>query len=353
MERPNNNLGSGPSAPHPTPLPGVPGRGSCVSAATKQKPRWLTAAKWLFHLVILALVAWGIWRSIQQGLGDLQTQNFAWSQINPGWLVLAGLAHVAATLPSWLFWHRTLWAMGQRPTRFEALRAFSIGHLGKYVPGKALVVVLRAGLVRGPRVDTTVAATAVFVETLTTMAVGACVAAATMAVLVHDQPKLLLTAVALMICVGGPTLPPLYRRLVPLLGVRKINPNIDQALAGLDYRLMAYGWLRIAPGWFLFGLSLWATLRAIPTMTIVAVTIQDWPFITVCYAMAILAGFVVMVPGGLGVREYVVMQVLAGPYGVGAAVVSAVLVRLVSLLAEVTCSAVLYWIKPQAADIHG
>ncbi|MCY2992668.1 MAG: hypothetical protein NTY19_33030, partial [Planctomycetota bacterium] len=93
IERPNNNLGSGPSAPHPTPLPGVPGRGSCVSAATKQKPRWLTAAKWLFHLVILALVAWGIWRSIQQGLGDLQTQNFAWSQINPGWLVLAGLAH--------------------------------------------------------------------------------------------------------------------------------------------------------------------------------------------------------------------------------------------------------------------
>ena len=299
-------------------------------------------------MLILGLVAVGIWRSVQKGLADLQAQDFSWSQIHAGWLVLAGLAYAAGTLPSWLFWHKTLWAMGQRPTRFEALRAFSIGHLGKYVPGKALVVVLRAGLVRGPRVDTTVAATAVFVETLTTMAVGAFVAAATMAVLYHDQPKLLLMALALMICVGGPTLPPLYRRLVPLLGVRKINPNIDQALAGLDYRLMAYGWLRIAPGWFLFGLSLWAALRAIPETTIVAITIEEWPRITAYYAMAILAGFIVMVPGGLGVREYVVMQVLAPRYGIGAAVVSAVLVRLVSLLAEVTCSAVLYLIKPPA-----
>ena len=311
------------------------------------KPRWLTAVKWLVRLVILALVAVGIAHSVKKGLADLQSQNFSWSQIRPGWLLLAAAAYAAGTLPSWLFWHRTLWAMGQRPTRFEALRAFTIGHLGKYVPGKALVVVLRAGLVRGPRVDTTVAATAVFVETLTSMAVGAFVAAATLAVLYHDQPKLLLMALALMVCVGGPTLPPLYRRLVLFLGVRKINPNIDQALAGLDYRLMAYGWLRIAPGWFCFGLSLWATLRAIPETTSVAITLADWPFITVCYAMAILAGFIVMVPGGLGVREYVVMQVLAGPYGVGAAVVSAVLVRMVSLLTEVSCSGVLYLLKPR------
>ena len=49
-----------------------------------------------------------------------------------------------------------------------------------------------------------------------------------------------------------------------MLQVRRANPQIDEAIAGVDYRLMAFGWLIISVGWVLMGLSLWATLRAIP-----------------------------------------------------------------------------------------
>ena len=59
-------------------------------------------------------------------------------------------------LPMWWFWYRTLQAFGQAPEGLSSLRAFFIGHLGKYVPGKAMVVVLRTALVRGARVDTEV-----------------------------------------------------------------------------------------------------------------------------------------------------------------------------------------------------
>ena len=59
----------------------------------------------------------------------------------------------------------------------ETTRAYYVGHLGKYVPGKALVVIIRTGLISGPRVDTTVAAVSIFIETLTMMAVGAFLAA--------------------------------------------------------------------------------------------------------------------------------------------------------------------------------
>ena len=45
---------------------------------------------------------------------------------------------------------RTLRVLGQSVSLPLALRAYYIGQLGKYVPGKALVVILRAGLVRGP-----------------------------------------------------------------------------------------------------------------------------------------------------------------------------------------------------------
>ena len=279
-------------------------------------------------------------------VGGTGAEHFSWSQIQPGWLVLSALAYLVGTLPSWLFWHKTLEAMGQRPQHYASLRAYYIGHLGKYVPGKALVVILRAGLVRGPRVDTTVAATAVFVETLTTMAVGGFVAAASIAILHHDEPWLLLLAVGLLVSVGIPTLPPVFRRIVRLLGVRKFNPNIDQSLAGVDYRLMAYGWLHITWGWCVLGVSLWATLKAIPTITAIPVTLADWPVSLSCYALAMLAGFVAMVPGGLGVREWVVMTLLAKPFGAGAAIVSAVLVRLMTLLAEALFAAGLYLCQP-------
>jgi len=48
----------------------------------------------------------------------------------------------------------------------------------KYVPGKALVVILRAGLIRSRRVNAVVAAISVFYETLTMMAVGSFLAGA-------------------------------------------------------------------------------------------------------------------------------------------------------------------------------
>ena len=69
----------------------------------------------------------------------------------PGWLVAAGLIYLAGLLPFALFWFRVLRVLGQRPTLRETLRAYYIGHLGKYVPGKAMVVVMRTALIRSDR----------------------------------------------------------------------------------------------------------------------------------------------------------------------------------------------------------
>lgn len=104
--------------------------------------------------------------------------------------------------------------MGQRPWKRASLRAYFVGHLGKYVPGKALVVVIRTALIRSRRVDATVAATSVFVETLTLMAVGALVAASILIIL-SDQWQLILLAVLLMACSGLPTIPSTWGSILP------------------------------------------------------------------------------------------------------------------------------------------
>ncbi len=315
-------------------------------ASPNPRRRLIRIAKLVFRLLIFSLVCYGIWHTVQKAIVDLQAREFGINQIRPWWLVLAGAFYLAGLLPCWLFWQRTLHAMGQRPRWIESLRAYYIGSLGKYVPGKALVVVLRTGLVRSERCDTTVAAVSVFVETLTMMAVGAFVAAAVLGSMYAHQVWLLGLAIGLMLCAGVPTAPPIFRRLVRMVGVKKVNPHIDAALAGLDFRLMLYGWLTIGLGWLLLGLSLWATLQAIPTTTTAPVVFSDLPLVTACVALALVAGFLSLLPGGIGIREFVVMTLLAAPFGEGAAAISAILLRLVWLLAELTMAGGLHLIKP-------
>ena len=146
--------------------------------ALPKKKKFIRIAKLVFRLLILALVCAGIWHTVDKAIVDLQARHFKIAQIRPAWLAVGGFVYLLGLLPCWLFWHKTLHAMGQRPRPLETLRAYFIGSLGKYVPGKALVVVLRTGLIRSDRCDTTVAAVSVFVETLTMMSVGAFVAAA-------------------------------------------------------------------------------------------------------------------------------------------------------------------------------
>ena len=314
------------------------------------KKRLIAIAKLAFRVTILVLVGFGIWHTVVKGLAKLDDRGFELTQIQPWWLLGAGLVYLAGMAPCWLFWHKTLNAMGQRPRRRESLRAFYIGHLGKYVPGKALVVVLRTSLIRSNRVDTSVAATSVFVETLTMMAVGAFVSAAILGGMYRDKVWLLGLAVSLMLCAGVPTLPPIFRRLVRMVGVKKVNPNIDSALAGLNFRLMSFGWLTVALGWCMLGLSLWFTIRAIPTTTDRPVTLEDWPLVTACVSLAMVAGFLSLLPGGIGVREFVVMELLVVEFGAGAAAVSAILLRLVWLLAELLLAGILYAARPAPDD---
>ena len=241
--------------------------------------------------------------------------------------------------------------MGQRPRWRESLRAFWIGHLGKYVPGKAMVVVLRTGLVYSQRVSRTVAATSVFVETLTMMAMGAFVSAVIL-LFVSDNRWLMLLAVGLMVGSGVPTLPPIFRRIVRMLRVHKANPDVDAAVAGVTYPLMLTGWVTVGAGWFLLGMSLWATLKSLPG---VDAAVSDIPLLTATTGLAMVAGFLSLIPGGLGVRDYILIVLLAPRYDEATAIVSAILLRVIWLMSELIVSGILYvdvWRARRASPIQ-
>jgi uncharacterized membrane protein YbhN (UPF0104 family) len=305
-----------------------------VDPSQPRRNRWLlTAARLLIVLAVLLAVR----HTITGALAELG--QYPWS-CDPWWLALAGVLYLLGLLPAGLFWHRVLLVLGQDARLGETLRAYYVGHLGKYVPGKAMVVVIRAGLIRSHRVDTSVAAVSVFFETLTMMAVGALIAAAILATAFRGQTLLFSGALTLMVLAGMPTLPPIFRRLVRLLGVGKADPSVRKKLENLGYATLLLGWGAMSVVWILLGLSLWAVLRSMGSAD--AGLLGQLHLCTAAVSLATVAGFLSLVPGGAVVREAVLAELLVPRLGKVIALLSAVLLRLVWLLSELVISGILY-----------
>ena len=302
--------------------------------------------KWLIlalKVAIVGLMVWGVRHTLAVAFDKLRGQPL---HLEPAWLIASGVLYLAAMLPSVLFWRRVLRVLGQEVGLPKTARAYYIGHLGKYVPGKALVVVLRAGLVRGERVHGGVAAATVFVETLTMMASGSFIAAALVAILYRTHWVYVIGAVVCMFAAGLPTLPPVFAYLVRLtrIGAGAAEAGID--LERIDYGTLLLGWLGTGIGWFISGLSLWAVLRGLGDTSIGA--IDGLPYLTMIVSISVVAGFLSMIPGGLGSRDLVMLELLHLRLADSVAVASTVVLRLVWLAAELAISALLFPWRPKA-----
>ena len=145
-----------------------------MDAATSSRPlfkRYWPILKAIIFVIVLTFIAkraYQLW---------FETPHEA-VHINGLWLIPAGLAYFAGWLPSAWFWQRLLISMHQPLNTWDTLRAYYIGHLGKYVPGKALVLVLRGSLVKDAGVNPVLAGMTAAYETLVFMATGAALAVA-------------------------------------------------------------------------------------------------------------------------------------------------------------------------------
>ena len=189
-------------------------------SAGNWKKRAVAAAKFVIAAVVVFFVvqagkqAWLDWQAARDSGETVVTLRW-------GPLVGAVLLYMASIVVAGGYWHKLLHALSAPAPRLRTLRAYCIGHLGKYVPGKALVVMMRAGLVRGPGVDTAVATVSVFVETLTMMAVGSAIAAVVVLVQQSDEWLLVIAALGLCAATGGPIIPPVFRVVLKVLGIAR------------------------------------------------------------------------------------------------------------------------------------
>lgn len=314
---------------------------------------WLTRG---VKLAIVAAIFWGVHRSAESAWRELRAElaksnEHGWAIAPSGicWLVASTLLYLAAFVPSAWYWRFILTRLGETPGVGESLRAYYIGHLGKYVPGKAMVVILRVGLLSRSRSKMATATASVFYETLLLMAIGASIAGAVLAFRPEESGYLAWIAAGMSIVAGAPTWPGIFRRLFRLATFGKLDPETFARLDRLGPAEWGIGWLALSCGWLLLGASLWSVLLALghsPSDSIVAEIL----LCTAAAALSIVAGFVSFIPGGFVVRELVLVPMLAPLVGEGPALVAAIASRLVAMVAESVVSGILYPLRGLARD---
>jgi uncharacterized membrane protein YbhN (UPF0104 family) len=333
--------------------------------------KWWPVLKLLLGVAIIVAIG-------RQFARDLQSPELWRRPLRLEWLVVSGALYLLGLGCSALYWYRLLRSLGQRPSGPTAVRAYYLGHLGKYLPGKAWALLMRATLVQSPGVRLSVAGMTSLYEVLTTMAAGVLLAAIVLpwqlpdtqtnlrSLLALEVPEttevdrrgvLLLTA-GLLCAVGIPILPAVFNRIVRHLSLRFRQADLAP-LPHVRTGSLVEGLVLTAGGWLLLGASLWVACQAVLDEPL-AWGWNAWLRYTAFLALAYVAGFVILlVPSGLGVREFFltlflvpeIAPLLPTEADAKATVVLIVLLlRLAWTAAEAVMATVVYWLPAGSGE---
>jgi glycosyltransferase 2 family protein len=322
-----------------------------------QAKRWIwSGAKLIAAAVILFFVG-------RQLLGDLEKldvdltnpQSLLSIVRRPGWLFASACLYLLSLLPSVWYWRHLHLQFLYPIDRYAAMRAHYIAQIGKYVPGKALAIWIRASLMHPFGVPYGVSVIISFYEVLTAMAAGGLLAAL---VYVIDPPIIeeplvfrdweldpRWAALVLMGLCGIPLLPGVFNFIIGRMTAHLQAIELYR-LPPVRYGTLLTGLLMTSIGWFVQGFSLWAMLQAVlpepPALTL------SWVGqCTAALAFATVLGFVIIViPGGLGVRESCLSILLNAAGPIPYVVAAAILLRVVWIITECVVAGCFYLIQP-------
>lgn len=294
-------------------------------------PRWKLLLQLAVTLLVVVFVAIAFWKPLQ----ELWEHDVDWRE---EYLVAAGVAYLIGLSFSLGFWWLSLRSLEQQPAPLQVAWAYFIGHLAKYVPGKALVVLLRTVLIKGPFCRLEVAATTVIYETVVFMAVGALLATGVVLIRGPMGEHLNYVHIAMLLAGAVPLMiPPLFNAIMQRLTfpLRKLPDGTHAPFPRLGMKILGLGVLLQTCCSIMIGVSLGLVILAVRP------DVNPWPMLpelVAKMAAATVLGFVIPTPAGLGTREWAIMVLLKDQVGSDYAVLIALLMRLTMLLTE--CAAV-------------
>ncbi|QSB14244.1 flippase-like domain-containing protein [Natronosporangium hydrolyticum] len=305
------------------------GQPAAVTAAgARPRRRWLRPA--LEYSIVAAFAGFLGWALVSQ-----------WSQVrtvltdlSPMAVAAAAGAGLAGIWASFLVWRSVLAALGHRPPVTGGMRIFFVGQAGKYVPGAVWPVLAQIRLGRRYQLPDRVSATAAIIFMLVVLGTGLLVAVATVPLFAPgayaDYWWLLpaLPAVAVLLW------PPLLNRLLPWLLHRLRQQPLPAPLSPAGM-IRAAGWALVM--WTGYGLHLWLLLASLAGPTGATLPLRALG----AFAAAWCVGFLLVVaPAGAGPREVALVVLLAGAVEAPAALVAALVSRLLLTAGDLAWPAV-------------
>lgn len=280
-------------------------------------------------LLVAAALAFGAFALV----GSWQDVRASIMLLSPVDLAASSAAAAAGMLMTGLSWRFVLLGLGERLPIRPALTLFTAAQLGKYVPGAIWVVAIQTDLGRRRNIPAGVMALSYVAATGVAVGTGA-----VMGLVSLGDPRLplapwILVAAALggSLVLAGLVRPSWINRLMTALArlVRRDVPVIT-----MEPKSVAWAVVLECSGWVLLGAHIWLLARPLGASTsLVPVAIGG-------FALAFVAGLVLIpVPAGVGVREGLLVALLAPSLGAGQALTVALLSRLVLVVVDLALAA--------------
>ncbi len=331
-----------------------PEKGESIVPGARPKSYW-PVIKWILFVIVLVFLgrrAFLLWK-----LAPPKS-----IQINAWWLIPAALSYVIGWFPSIWFWRAMLHRLQQPLDWWTAIRAYHVGQIGKYVPGKAMVLIIRGALTKSANVNSVLAGVTAAYESLVFIATGAMLGLALAPSALgptfskwlplqlnwlQKQPFLWPVAVIVVTFATTPISSWLFtrvgRKVVPgQKGIGDTPPSISAGLISQGIVVMTLGWICHA---FSLGFVLQSLSDAPFKLTLFPVWLAS-------ASLSLVGGFVVLIaPGGIGVREGILVEALKDHPAIGpsTALIAAGLLRVVWFVTELISAAVLFLAKPKTA----
>lgn len=276
--------------------------------------------------IAIGFVALALWRNAAAVRADLAA--LSWVD-----LVASGAAGAVAVLLTGSAWRVLLGGLGHRVPLVPALRLFTAGQLGKYVPGSVWVAAIQAELGRPLRIPRSTSVLSYLVAVLVAVATGGMVGLLALVGTARGEVgglALALAGVAVLLVLA------LVRPRAINAGIRWAAQRLGRPLpeVAVPGRALAGAFALSSAGWLLFGLHAWLLARPLGAAA------GDLAAVTGAFALAFAAGLVLVpLPAGAGVREGVLVAILAGPIGAPSALTVALISRLVLVTVDVVLAA--------------
>lgn len=288
---------------------------------------WRRGWVWAAQLILAVLVGWSVWQSASGNLAKFTSLEVP-LEFRLRWIALAALLVWGTYFLLIVAWRTVLGGWHQHLPLRSAMHIWCVSNLGRYLPGKVWSVAGLAVLARREGVQGWAAAAAALAMQALSIGTGAGVAIAFLPQ--ADSPVLLVAAIAIaVLSVAALTLKPMVRVLARVAsGKIQIQPlPIGAVLAGATATLAA---------WLMYGLAFrFLALGLLPNDA------PSLPLAMGSFAGAYIVGlFAIFAPGGIGIREGMLIVFLTPSIGAGAALALSIGSRLLLTFTEVTAALV-------------